>query len=101
MKISSNLSIDVAELKCQQIYFQILQHCMLCVGANTANYLSSGYLVMKCAFFINVVMQFVLLTGFLEFNYWEYGPRAVQVFSPKIVIRHSLPENIIQGVSIH
>ncbi|XP_005100632.1 innexin unc-9 isoform X2 [Aplysia californica] len=59
---------------------KILQHCMLCVGANTGNYLSSMYLVVKFCFLFNVLMQFVILTAFLDFNYWEYGPKAVQYY---------------------
>ncbi|KAK3758162.1 hypothetical protein RRG08_060819 [Elysia crispata] len=60
---------------------KILQHCMLCVGANTGNYLSSMYLVVKALFLLNVFMQFAILTSFLEFNYWPYGPRALEIYS--------------------
>ncbi|RUS69957.1 hypothetical protein EGW08_022284, partial [Elysia chlorotica] len=60
---------------------KILEHCMLCVGANTGNYLSSMYLVVKALFLINVFLQFAILTAFLEFNFWPYGPQALEIYS--------------------
>ncbi|CAG5122626.1 unnamed protein product [Candidula unifasciata] len=60
---------------------RVLQHWMLCMGANTGNYLSTMYLVVKALFLINVILQFFILTAFLDFNYWHYGVRALQIYS--------------------
>ncbi|GFO41177.1 innexin [Plakobranchus ocellatus] len=60
---------------------KILQHCMLCVGANTGNYLSNMYLVVKVLFVLNVVFQFAILSAFLEFSFWPYGPRALEIYA--------------------
>nr|BCO10881.1 Limax innexin 11 isoform 2 [Ambigolimax valentianus] len=59
---------------------KILQHWMLCMGANTGNYMSTMYLAVKAFFLVNVILQFVILTAFLDFNYWHYGPRALQIY---------------------
>ncbi|XP_059178575.1 innexin unc-9-like isoform X2 [Physella acuta] len=59
---------------------KILQHWMLCMGANTGNYLSTMYLVVKALFLFNVIFQFLMLTAFLDFNYWHYGIRALQIY---------------------
>ncbi|BFZ18561.1 hypothetical protein BsWGS_21600 [Bradybaena similaris] len=60
---------------------KILQNWMLCMGANTGNYLSTMYLVVKAFFLINIILQFFILTAFLDFNYWQYGVRALQIYS--------------------
>lgn len=56
---------------------QILQHCMLCMGANKGNYLSTGYLLVKFGFLFNALMMYVILSSFLGFNFWTYGAEAV------------------------
>ncbi|CAL1537058.1 unnamed protein product [Lymnaea stagnalis] len=59
---------------------KILRYWMLCMGANTGNYLSTMYLVVKALFLFNVILQFIMLTAFLDFNYWHYGARALEIY---------------------
>ncbi|CAG5130088.1 unnamed protein product [Candidula unifasciata] len=59
---------------------KILQHWMLCVGANTGNYLSTMYVIVKAMFLVNVFLQFFILTSFLDFDYWGYGIRVIKIF---------------------
>ncbi|XP_055861709.1 innexin unc-9-like isoform X1 [Biomphalaria glabrata] len=59
---------------------KILRYWMICLGANTRNYLSTMYLVIKAAFLLNVVLQFIMLTAFLDFNYWHYGAKALEIY---------------------
>lgn len=46
---------------------------LFCLGKKSGNYLSSLYLTIKILNFINVVGNIVLITIFLDLNFWKYG----------------------------
>lgn len=55
--------------------------CMLCVGNNMDNYLSTLYLVIKGIFLLNVVAQFIILSAFLQLNFWHFGVTILEAYS--------------------
>ncbi|XP_025089060.1 innexin unc-9-like isoform X3 [Pomacea canaliculata] len=55
--------------------------CMMCIGTDTSNYLSTLYLVVKALFLFNNLMQFFILSGFLHINFWNYGVQALGSYS--------------------
>nr|QIC55130.1 innexin 6 [Lymnaea stagnalis] len=46
---------------------------LFCLGKKSGSYMSSLYLCYKCMNIINVVGNFILLTVFLDLNFWKYG----------------------------
>ena len=58
-----------------------LSCCTLAVGNNTSNYLSSLYLVVKFLFLFNNLLQFLILSAFLQLNFWQFGTKTLQTYS--------------------
>ncbi|XP_076452653.1 innexin unc-9-like [Babylonia areolata] len=57
-----------------------LSCCMVCVGNNLDNYLSTLYLVVKGLFLLNNLLQFLLLSAFLQLNFWHFGVKTLQAY---------------------
>ena len=58
-----------------------LSCCTLCVGKNMSNYLSTLYLVTKFIFLLNNIFQFLLLSAFLQINFWHFGVHTLETYS--------------------
>ncbi|KAL8564436.1 hypothetical protein ACOMHN_057458 [Nucella lapillus] len=58
-----------------------LSCCMVSVGNNLDNYLSTLYLVVKAVFLFNNFFQFLLLSIFLQLNFWHFGVKTLQAYS--------------------
>lgn len=58
-----------------------LSCCMLCIGNNISNYLSTLYLVMKALFWINNLLQFAIISAFLQLNFWDFGVITIRALS--------------------
>ncbi|KAL8591961.1 hypothetical protein ACOMHN_020439 [Nucella lapillus] len=57
-----------------------LSCCTICIGDNTSNYLSTLYLVTKAIFLLNNFFQFILLSVFLQINFWNFGVETLQAY---------------------
>lgn len=55
--------------------------CKLCVGSSMSSYLSSMYLLTKFLFLLNNVCQFLILSAFLQINFWHFGVQTLQTYS--------------------
>ncbi|XP_076435006.1 innexin unc-9-like [Babylonia areolata] len=60
-----------------------LSCCTLCIGDNTSNYLSTLYLLTKLVFLLNNFFQFILLSVFLQINFWDFGVKTLKEYSDK------------------
>ncbi|XP_025089066.1 innexin unc-9-like isoform X2 [Pomacea canaliculata] len=58
-----------------------LSSCMMCIGTDTSNYLSTFYLMTKALYLLNTVMQFFILSIFLHTNFFIYGIRLLNSYS--------------------
>ncbi|KAK7094124.1 innexin unc-9-like [Littorina saxatilis] len=58
-----------------------LSCCTICIGTNMSNYLSSLYLVTKFLFVLNNIMQFLILSAFLQINFWHFGVKTLNTYS--------------------
>lgn len=58
-----------------------LSCCMLCIGNNISNFLSTLYLVVKALYLINNFLQFAILSAFLQLNFWEFGMSSVRTLT--------------------
>ncbi|XP_070205817.1 innexin unc-9-like isoform X2 [Littorina saxatilis] len=54
--------------------------CTLWIGNNIRNYLSSLYLVTKLVYLVNVILQFLVLSAFLQLNFWHFGPQTLHAY---------------------
>ncbi|KAK7499059.1 hypothetical protein BaRGS_00009606 [Batillaria attramentaria] len=58
-----------------------LSCCMLCVGNNMDNYLSTLYLIVKGLYLLNVLAQFLIISAFLQLNFWHFGVETLNAYS--------------------